>query len=349
MNTKRIWIFAAALALAASGAQGGDALLVVEESTTTTTTTAPQVLTDAFVATAKVVSSSPIVETVLEPVEECKHELRRVGQRAGSQDKSNRLVGGVLGAAAGSALGSGRGKDAAAAAGAVLGSEVGAQDGGLSGGELVGGVAGGIIGNQIGSGSGRTAATAAGALLGSLLSDELENGPSRRTAGGEYRKVRVCSYSERAKKIITGYKVVYEYNGHMFTGALSHQPGAFVKIAVSAELLENRTSRVETECGSAAFPCERVGRRVEYIERDNVYIPLEGEVEIYGRPHFVPFEEEVEIYGGPHFVPYPYPVPSPQAPHAPPWVDDHGATLDSESVISGQNGETLESDPQADR
>ena len=221
MSIKRIFILSAALSLAVLGARAGE-----------------------FVSAAKVVYSTPIIETVSEPVETCREELRRVNRRSGNQ--GDRIIGGILGGAAGSAFGKGSGKDAAAAAGAVLGGEIGAQDGELTGGELVGGVAGGIIGNQIGGGSGKTAATAAGALLGSIIGDELQNGPERRAKSGEHRKVRVCTQTVRDKKIITGYTVVYEYGGRQMSGILPYQPasGSTVAIHVSAELIENRTTQI---------------------------------------------------------------------------------------------------------
>ena len=200
-----------------------------------------------FVATGKVIGSTPIVETVFEPVEECRDKLVPVGANVRG-NAGERVIGGILGGAAGSACGKGSGKDAAAAVGAILGGEVGAQDGELTGGELVGGAVGGVIGNQVGSGSGRTAATAAGALLGSILGDELQNGEERRRqAKGEqkYQKVRVCSYVEKEKKIITGYTVVYEYNGLEHTGVLPYRPGATVDIQVRADLIENRASQVD--------------------------------------------------------------------------------------------------------
>ena len=224
MSIKRIFILSAALSLAVLGARAGE-----------------------FVSAAKVVYSTPIIETVSEPVETCREELRRVNRQNGAQ--GDRIIGGILGGAAGSAFGKGSGKDAAAAAGAVLGGEIGAQDGELTGGELIGGVAGGIIGNQVGGGSGKTAATAAGALIGSIIGDEFQNGPERRrqqAKDGEHRKVRVCSQTEREKKIITGYTVVYEYGGRQMSGVLPYQPasGSTVAIHVSAELIENRTTRV---------------------------------------------------------------------------------------------------------
>ena len=221
MSIKRIFILSAALSLAVLGARAGE-----------------------FVSAAKVVYSTPIIETVSEPVETCREELRRVNRQNGAQ--GDRIIGGILGGAAGSAFGKGSGKDAAAAAGAVLGGEIGAQDGELTGGELIGGVAGGIIGNQVGGGSGKTAATAAGALIGSIIGDEIQNGPERRGKSGEHRKVRVCSQTEREKKVITGYTVVYEYGGRQMSGVLPYQPasGSTVAIHVSAELIENRTTRV---------------------------------------------------------------------------------------------------------
>ena len=236
MKTKTILCAAAMAALAAGGAQAQEDAV-------------PAKIVSDFATTAKVAYSTPIIETVVEPVEECRYENRRVGSRGASDNKGDRIVGGILGGAAGSAFGGGRGKDAAAAVGAVLGSEIGAQDGELSGGELLGGVAGGVIGNQVGSGSGRTTATAAGALLGALVGDELQNGQQRRdraAANAKYKEVRVCTFAEREKKVITGYEVVYEYSGRRFVGVLPYRPGETVDIQVSPELIENRTTRADT-------------------------------------------------------------------------------------------------------
>ena len=194
---------------------------------------------DSFITRARVLESAPIIETVYEPYEECRYETRVKRRRDNTGDK---VLGGILGGAAGSALGKGSGRDAAAGVGAILGSEVAAQDGALTEGEIIGGIVGGIVGNQIGKGGGKTAATGAGALIGAIVGDNLQNGGS--TAGRTTTKERVCEQKERTKKVITGYEVVYEYDGVRQTGVLSYKPGNFVDINVGVDLVEDRTARV---------------------------------------------------------------------------------------------------------
>lgn len=193
---------------------------------------------DGFVTRARVVDSSPIIETVYEPYEECRYETRL--KRARRDDTGEKIVAGILGGAAGSAVGKGSGRDAAAGVGALLGSQI-VDDDGLTEGELIGGIVGGIVGNQIGKGGGKTAATGAGALIGSIVGDNLQNGgqASARTR----TKERVCEQKERAKKIITGYEVIYEYDGVRQTGVLSYKPGEYVDISVGVDLVEDRTAR----------------------------------------------------------------------------------------------------------
>lgn len=194
---------------------------------------------DSFITRARVLESSPIVETVYEPYEECRYETRET--RARRDNTGEKVLGGILGGAAGSAVGKGSGRDAAAGIGAILGGEVAAQDGGLSEGEIIGGIVGGIVGNQIGKGGGKTAATGAGALIGSIVGDNLQHGGS--AAAGTTEKQRVCVQKERAKKIITGYEVVYEYDGVRQTGVMSYKPGDYVDISVGVDLVEDRTAR----------------------------------------------------------------------------------------------------------
>ena len=190
-----------------------------------------------YVERARVVETSPIVETVVEAEEICRYKKGgKHKQRAESEDDiGEKVVGGVVGGLAGSAVGKGSGRDAAAGVGALLGSELADGDG-ISEGEIIGGIAGGIIGNQIGKGSGKTAGTAAGVLIGAIVGDELQNGEARRDSGG-----RVCSVREREKKVITGYEVVFEYNGLRSTGRLPYRPGDYVDVNVRLDLLENRT------------------------------------------------------------------------------------------------------------
>ena len=197
-----------------------------------------------YTASAKVIESSPIIETVYEEVEVCRYEYqqqrRRYGSRQGSDNTGDKVIGGIVGGTAGSFIGKGKGRDAAAGIGAVLGSKVADGDE-LNGGELIGAIAGGVIGNQIGKGKGKTAATAAGALIGSIVGDNLQNGnaPAGKTKIVK-KKVRVCNLEERPKKIITGYQVTLEYNGFHFDEIVSKRPGETIDINVNVQVFEDR-------------------------------------------------------------------------------------------------------------
>lgn len=194
---------------------------------------------DSFITRAKVLGSSPIIETVYEPYEECHYQTRVQRQHSNTGDK---ILAGILGGAAGSAVGKGTGRDAAAGVGALLGSELADGDG-LTEGELIGGIVGGVVGNQVGKGGGKTAATGAGVLLGSIVGDNLQNGGQ--TSSRLREKERVCEVKERAKKVITGYEVTYEYDGVRQTGVMSYKPGAYVDISVGVDLVEDRTSSAQ--------------------------------------------------------------------------------------------------------
>lgn len=192
-----------------------------------------------YTSRARVIESTPIVETVYEPVETCHYERRKVSKSGISNNTGNKLAGGLIGGVAGSAVGKGSGRDAAAAIGAIVGSEV-ADDDGITEGEIIGGIAGGLLGNQLGKGRGKTAATAAGALLGSIVGDNIQNGEKSTSTSTQSKKVRVCTESERAKKIITGYEVTYEYAGTRHIGELSREPGKYIDINVAVDVLETR-------------------------------------------------------------------------------------------------------------
>ena len=190
-----------------------------------------------YTSRAKVIESTPIVETVYELVETCRYEWRKYSKRGISSNTGNKLVGGLIGGVAGSAVGKGSGRDVAAGIGTIIGSEVADNDG-ITEGELIGGIAGGLLGNQLGKGRGKTAATAAGALIGSIVGDNIQNG--EKSTSTQSKKVRVCTESERAKKIITGYEVTYEYAGTRHIGEVSREPGKYIDINVAVDVLETR-------------------------------------------------------------------------------------------------------------
>ena len=81
---------------------------------------------NAYEAVAKVVSTSPITETVNHPTQQCWTEYQQTTQFVPQQNSPvGALIGGLAGGLIGSTVGQGTGKAAAAAGGAVLGAITG--------------------------------------------------------------------------------------------------------------------------------------------------------------------------------------------------------------------------------
>lgn len=187
-----------------------------------------------FTDVAQVVSSTPILERVSEPRQDCGPS--QTNRPAAQQDRSviAPVIGGVAGALIGSRVGSGRGRDAATAAGAVAGTIVGDRvanpdsDRSMTG-AVVGGAAGGLLGHQVGRGSGRTAATAAGAIGGAVVGDRVDN---RQTAAAQ--PGQSCRTVETIREVVRGYSVVYRYNGREGTTTMAYDPGQTIRVGVTA-------------------------------------------------------------------------------------------------------------------
>jgi uncharacterized protein YcfJ len=106
-------------------------------------------------------------------------------------------------------------------------------------GPLLGGVTGGIIGAQVGRGNGRVAASAAGAAIGAIVGDRLQ----ARDHGDEYyeREVRRCRMVDHWESRISGYRVVYEYQGHTYNAVMPYHPGTKMAITVTVEPVPARS------------------------------------------------------------------------------------------------------------
>lgn len=106
------------------------------------------------------------------------------------------------------------------------------------GGAVLGGIFGGLLGHTIGKGSGRSVATAVGAATGAIAGDNIDND------GHEYRGSPRPRYEERCRTVdnwsrqLTGYNVVYRYQGHDYTTFMPNDPGRTVKVNVSVSLAE---------------------------------------------------------------------------------------------------------------
>jgi uncharacterized protein YcfJ len=198
-----------------------------------------------FTDSARVVSSTPIVERVYEPRTECE-PVPAAPAPVPARERSvlGPIVGGVAGALLGSTIGKGNGRNVATAAGAVVGTIVGdrvanpGSDRPMTG-AVIGGAAGGLAGAQVGGGNGKTAATAAGAIAGSMIGDRVQNRQTAMAAA----PAEDCRTVESARDVIRGYAVVYRYNGHDVTTTLPYDPGSTVRVGVS--LLEDSAPMAE--------------------------------------------------------------------------------------------------------
>jgi len=183
-----------------------------------------------LIDTAQVISSTPIIERVSEPRQECAPAAAPAPQR--ERNLAGSIIGGVAGGILGAQVGRGSGKTAATAAGAVIGSIVGDRVANPDSerpvtGAVVGGAAGGLIGAQVGRGSGQNAAAAAGAVVGAVAGDHVQN--AQQAAPAPAQQCRTV-YSER--DVVRGYTVVYRYNGRDITTTLPNDPGPTVRVGV---------------------------------------------------------------------------------------------------------------------
>jgi uncharacterized protein YcfJ len=110
------------------------------------------------------------------------------------------------------------------------------------GGAIVGGLAGGILGNQVGKGHGREAATAAGAVIGAITGDRIANQGQPQYEQAQ-REVRTCRTVQEVQQRPAGYRVTYEYQGHLYTTVMREQPGRSVPVRVSVTPVDERDVR----------------------------------------------------------------------------------------------------------
>lgn len=115
---------------------------------------------------------------------------------------------------------------------------------------VLGGIVGAAIGRQFGDGDGQRAATVAGALIGGAIandrsrqrfgdgygdndrgySDGYGRGYERETVRYEQRCRSVEDH--RAEDRVVGYRVTYDYNGHVGTTTTNYHPGDTLRVRV---------------------------------------------------------------------------------------------------------------------
>jgi uncharacterized protein YcfJ len=113
---------------------------------------------------------------------------------------------------------------------------------------VLGGIVGAAIGRQFGDGDGRRAATAAGALLGGAIANDRSRqremyGNDGYGYGGGYGRAyerETVRYEQRCRSVedyraddrVVGYRVTYDYNGHVGTTTTSYHPGDTLRVRV---------------------------------------------------------------------------------------------------------------------
>jgi uncharacterized protein YcfJ len=114
-------------------------------------------------------------------------------------------------------------------------------------GALLGAIVGGAFGRQFGNSTGgKDRGTAAGAIIGGLIGNDIERSNSRDS--GYYRTsrdvveiqrvpvtrdVQRCQTVQDTSEEISGYDVVYRFNGKEYTTRMSYDPGPTLPIEVN--------------------------------------------------------------------------------------------------------------------
>ena len=112
-------------------------------------------------------------------------------------------------------------------------------------GTVLGAIIGGVVGHQFGNSSGgRDRGTAAGVVLGGIVGNQIENspsaapqpqyaGPARVDYIPETRTVQRCRTVYDSRDEVTGYNVVYRYQGRDYTTRMGYDPGSTMNVQVN--------------------------------------------------------------------------------------------------------------------
>ncbi len=181
---------------------------------------------------AQVISAQPIIERNSVPRQECTNDTVTTDRRVPSQGYAN------AGYSAAQA-------QAAAPAPQATGERS------MGAGTILGAILGGVIGHQLGGSSGgRDHGSVAGALLGGFVGNQIDNSPSTAPSGyaaapapvsgparvdyiPETRTVQNCRTVYDGRDEITGYNVVYRYQGRDYTTRMAYDPGTTMKVSVN--------------------------------------------------------------------------------------------------------------------
>ncbi len=182
-----------------------------------------------FSDTAQVVSSTPIMDRVSTPRQECWNEQMPVAVQRPIETTQYNAPAPV--ASSQSSGGSAAGTILGAIIGGVVGHQFGNSTGGRDRGTVAGAVVGGLVGNAIGSSASATTAPSTTNYTQGVQPSVYS--PSAQAADTATRTVERCRTVADAREQITGYNVTYRYGNQTYTTRMATDPGTTIRVRVN--------------------------------------------------------------------------------------------------------------------
>lgn len=105
-----------------------------------------------------------------------------------------------------------------------------------NGGMVAGAIIGGVIGHNIGDRHNRRATTAIGSMIGAAVGHDADHSYQQPYSYTEQHCSVTTDYIE--EEHILGYRVSYTFQGEQYSTRMDHDPGRFVHLRVSHQLLD---------------------------------------------------------------------------------------------------------------
>ena len=107
-----------------------------------------------------------------------------------------------------------------------------------TGGAILGAFAGGLIGSTVGKGDGKVAAAAVGAATGAVVGDRWNGSGTRYETVPQ--QVERCRTHDNFRQVITGYDVLYRFEGREYSTRLPYDPGKWLALNVNFSVADNQ-------------------------------------------------------------------------------------------------------------
>ena len=107
-----------------------------------------------------------------------------------------------------------------------------------TGGAILGAIAGGLIGSTVGKGDGKVAAAAVGAATGAVVGDRWNGSGTRYETVPQ--QVERCRTHDNFRQVITGYDVLYRFEGREYSTRLPYDPGKWLALNVNFSVADNQ-------------------------------------------------------------------------------------------------------------